>query len=102
MATCYRGSPISYTELPLFPELSSEEKQIRPPYKAVITEVDDYNGDGAADLSDVEWLLQNRKNSCEILKGDGDFRSDECVEQGRKNNSGKLPDALRRMQPTEK
>ena len=80
IATCYRGSPISYTELPLFPELSPEVKEIRPPYKAVITEVADYNNDGAVDLADVEWLLQNKKNSCELLKGDGDFRSDECIE----------------------
>lgn len=80
IATCYKGSPIAYTELSLFPELVPEVKEIRPPYKAVITEVSDYNGDGAVDLADVEWLLQNKKNSCELLKGDGDFRSDECIE----------------------
>ena len=80
IATCYRGSPIAYTELPLFPELTPEVKEIRPPYKAVITEVADYNNDGAIDLADVEWLLQNKKNSCELLKGDGDFRSEECIE----------------------
>ena len=80
IATCYRGSPISYTELPLFPDLEPEVKEIRPPYKAVITEVADYNNDGAVDLADVEWLLQNKKNTCELLKGDGDFRSEECIE----------------------
>lgn len=80
IATCYRGSPISYTELPLFPELTPEVKEIRPPYKAVITEVADYNNDGAVNLADVEWLLQNKKNTCTLLKGDGDFRSEECIE----------------------
>lgn len=80
IATCYRGSPISYTELPLFPELAPEVKEIRPPYKAVITEVSDYNGDGAVNLADIEWLLQNKKNSCTLLNGDGDFRSEECIE----------------------
>ena len=80
IATCYRGSPISYTELPLFPDLEPEVKKIRPPYKAVITEVDDYNGDGTVDLADVEWLLQNKKNTCTLLNGDGDFRSNECIE----------------------
>ena len=79
IATCYRGSPISYTELPLFPELAPEVKEIRPPYKALITEVADYNNDGAVDLADVEWLLQNKKNSCSLLNGDGDFRSEECI-----------------------
>lgn len=79
-ATCYRGSPIAYTELSLFPELRTEEKELRPPYKAEINEILDYNKDGAIDLSDVEWLLQNHKNSCGLLKGDGDFRSDECLQ----------------------
>ncbi|MBQ9630965.1 MAG: hypothetical protein IJR49_05210 [Treponema sp.] len=74
---CYRGSPISCTELSLFPELALEAEEIRPPYKAVITEVADYNNDGAEDLADIEWLLQNKKNTCELLKGDGDFRSKE-------------------------
>ena len=57
IATCYRGSPIAYTELPLFPELTPEEKEIRPPYKAIITEVDDYNGDGAIDLADRKSVV---------------------------------------------
>jgi len=43
-----------------------------------ITEVIDENGDGAIDLSDVEYLLKNKKNTIKKLK-DGDFRSDECV-----------------------
>ena len=43
----------------------------------MITEVADYNNDGAEDLADIEWLLQNKKNTCELLKGDGDFRSKE-------------------------
>lgn len=80
IATSYRGSPIVYTELPLFPELEKEKIEIRPPYKAEITEFKDYNGDGAEDLSDVEWLLQNKKDSCKLLKGDGDFRSSECID----------------------
>ena len=80
IATCYRGSPISYTELPLFPELAPEEKELRPPYKAVISESSKLGDNGAFDLADIERLLQNDKNSCGLLKGDGDFRSDECIE----------------------
>lgn len=79
-ATCYRGSPISYTELPLFPELTSEEKEIRPPYKAVISDTSHLGRDGAFDLTDIGNLLQNDKNSCGLLNGDGDFRSEECIE----------------------
>ena len=49
------------------------------PYKIVITEVGDENGDGRIDLADVEWLIKNKKNVLTKLKGDGDFRSAECV-----------------------
>lgn len=45
-----------------------------------ITEVDDYNKDGKEDLGDIEYLLRNNKNTLTILDGDGDFRSEECVE----------------------
>ena len=37
------------------------------------------NGDGAVDLSDVRYLLQNDKNVMSTLKT-GDFRSKECIE----------------------
>lgn len=82
VATCYKGSPIIYTQLSMFGEqetitaIESEKK----PYKIEITEVTDINGDGAVDLSDVEYLLRNNKNSLTLLDGDGDFRSPECVE----------------------
>jgi len=38
------------------------------------------NQDGAVDLTDVEYLLKNHKNVFSFLEGDGDFRSQECVE----------------------
>ena len=41
--------------------------------------MNDYNGDGAVDLSDVEYLLKSKKNTLSILQGDGDFRSKECI-----------------------
>jgi hypothetical protein len=47
-------------------------------YKVEITEVKDLNGDGAVDLSDVQYLLKNDKNVCSILKT-GDFRDPECI-----------------------
>ena len=85
-ATCYATSPVVYTQLDLF---GGEEKigckkrkrkqKGKPPYKIVITEVKDENGDGRIDLADVEWLIKNKKNVLTKLKGDGDFRSAECV-----------------------
>ncbi|MBQ8183984.1 MAG: adenine-specific methyltransferase EcoRI family protein [Clostridia bacterium] len=84
IATCYTGSPVAgkeFEQLSLFDILPSEENTPqRYPYKIEITEVIDINGDGAVDLTDVEYLLRNNKNSLSLLKGDGDFRSEECVE----------------------
>ena len=80
IATCYIGSPIANTQLSLFEHESEENKTTKAPHKIEILEVDDYNKDGAVDLADVEYLLRNKKNALTRLKGDGDFRSPECVE----------------------
>lgn len=42
-------------------------------YKVVINEVKD-------NPTDIEYLLRNKKNVLTRLKGDGDFRSEECIE----------------------
>jgi len=79
IATCYNGSPIAGDELPLLFEVEeSEPKKIA--YKVEITEVLDYNNDGAVNLADVQYLIQNDKNVLSLLKGNGDFRSQECIE----------------------
>jgi len=79
IATCYDGSPVMGNELLLqFDTPDAEPKKIA--YKVEITQVDDYNGDGAVNLSDVAYLLQNDKNVLSRLQGNGDFRSPECVE----------------------
>ena len=79
IATCYDGSPIVGEQLDLF-DLISEEENTRTAFKIEITEVPDLNNDGAIDLSDVEELLKSKKNILTKLRGNGDFRSDECVE----------------------
>ena len=78
IATCYDASPVAGDELPLFNEVNGSIQ--KRAYKIEITEVIDINGDGAIDLADVELLIRNRKNTLTILNGNGDFRSDECVE----------------------
>jgi hypothetical protein len=79
IATCYNGSPVSGNELLLdFGDTVDDPKKIA--YKVEITEVDDVNGDGAINLADIQYLMQNDKNVISILKGNGDFRSEECVE----------------------
>ncbi|HEY5522467.1 MAG TPA: adenine-specific methyltransferase EcoRI family protein [Desulfuromonadaceae bacterium] len=81
IATCYTGSPIAGSQLSMFEIESFEEKctEARHPYKIEITEVRDENADGAVDLTDVEFLLKNKKNVLSLLNGDGDFRSPECI-----------------------
>ena len=79
IATCYNGSPIAGDELPLLFEIEENEPK-KIAYKVEITEVADYNNDGAVNLADVRYLLQNDRNVISILKANGDFRSAECVE----------------------
>ncbi len=80
ICTCYSDSPISGEQLSLF-DLNYEikTKTGKNAYKIIITEVTDENGDGAIDMIDVETLIKNKNNTLTLLKGDGDFRSDECI-----------------------
>lgn len=75
ICTCYNGSPVQGNELLLhFEGFDDEPKKLA--YKVEITEVKDLNGDGAVDLSDVRYLLQNDNNVLSLLET-GDFRSRE-------------------------
>jgi len=80
VATCYNGSPVQGNELLLHFDIDEPNEPKKIAYKIEISEVHDVNGDGAIDLADVRYLLQNDKNAISILKGNGDFRSPECVE----------------------
>ncbi len=81
ICTSYDSSPIAFTQFSFLEDADiTFANNNRKAYKIEITEVSDYNGDGAVDLSDVEYLLKNKKNSLTLLKGDGDFRSEECIE----------------------
>ena len=79
IATCYNGSPVSGNELLLdFGDTVEDPKKIA--YKVEISEVKDVNGDGAINLADIKYLMQNDKNVISILKGNGSFDSSECIE----------------------
>lgn len=82
ITTCYAGSPIITEQLSLFDVegLDIQKEENKKPYKLEISEITDLNNDGAIDLVDVEWLIKNKKNPLTLLKGDGDFRSEEAVE----------------------
>ena len=77
ICTCYNGSPVQGNELLLRFEPYDDEPH-KQAYKVEITEVKDLNGDGAVDLSDVRYLLQNDKNVLSTLQT-GDFRDPECI-----------------------
>lgn len=82
ICTCYAGSLVVYSQMSFFgeDEVTGTEESAKKPYKIEITEVKDLNGDGAVDLTDVGLLLQSVDGKPELLKGNGDFRSDECVQ----------------------
>ena len=82
IATCYDNSPVANTQLSLLGKDNEKSfpNKNRRTYKIEISEVKDYNNDGAVDLADVRLLLQNDKNTLSLLKSDGDFRSEECIE----------------------
>lgn len=65
IATCYDDSPVSGEQLSLFdiPSIKIDLKTEKKAYKIEITEVKDLNNDGAVDMSDVEFLLKNKKIS---------------------------------------
>lgn len=82
IATCYASSPVAGQQISMFDILpiEGEVTENKHPHKIEITEVPDANGDGAIDLTDVEYLLKNGNNVLTLLEGDGDFRSAECIE----------------------
>lgn len=71
ICTCFDSSPVGNQQLAIMPDSN--------PYLIEISEIVDENNDGAVDLSDVEYLLKNKKNVLKKLHS-GDFRSKECIE----------------------
>lgn len=78
VTTCYNGSPISGKQLPL----DSREIPCGIAHKVEVTEVKDFDGNGCFDLEDIGHALLNGNAAAKVkkLKGDGDFRSKECVD----------------------
>lgn len=79
ITTSYVKSPIAGKQMPLF-EMEGLKPDGKEPYVVEINEVPDMNDDGAISLDDVEAVLRQNKKSSRKLHGNGDFRSDECVE----------------------
>ncbi len=80
ITTSYVGSPVVGGQLSLFDIEGLKKQKKKEPMKIEINEVKDLNNDGAISIEDVKYLLKHDKNVTATLKGDGDFRSDECIE----------------------
>lgn len=78
ITTCYAASPIAGQQFSLFSLEGGG--QHNKPYKAVVTNVYDVTGDGGVDMLDVAELFKSHENELTELHGDGDFRSEECLE----------------------
>lgn len=84
VATSFVKSPIAGGYLPLL-DIAGLRPDGKEPYAIEINDVPDHNGDGATDLTDVEYLLRHNENTAKSLSSDGvyaagDFRSAQCVE----------------------
>jgi len=84
ITTSYKPSPIANTQLELLGDNKTLAKSKGRPKvtanKFIINKVHDIDGDGEFNLKDVARQLKAKKqNEWMPLKGDGDFRSDECI-----------------------
>jgi hypothetical protein len=84
ITTSYKPSPVANTQLSLFGDDKTLTKSKgRPKINAnefIVSDVHDIDGDGEFNLKDVaKQLKANKHNEWTPLEGDGDFRSDECI-----------------------
>lgn len=85
ITTSYCPSPVANTQLELLGETPATSKRKGRPKatanKFIINKVHKIEGKGEFSLNDVaEQLKANHANEWAPLRGDGDFRSPECVE----------------------
>ncbi len=78
ITTSYVKSPIVGGQLPLF-EVEGLKPSGKEPFKIEIKEVTDINSNGAINIDDVKYLLKHCKKTATPLRGNGDFRSEECI-----------------------
>ncbi len=85
ITTSYKPSPIANTLIPLLGDDKTLTKSKGRPKvnanKFIINEVGDVNGNGEFNLNDVAMQLKaNKHNEWMPIEGNGDFRSDECMD----------------------
>lgn len=79
ICTCYAEKQY---KVDLFGTLNNCTTLNKYPYKAELnSSIKDYDGDGVVTLNDVELYLKDKNHhDITLLKGNGDFRSSECIE----------------------
>jgi len=80
ITTSYVKSPIVGAQMPILVMEGLKTYGKKESFKIEINEVKDVDSNGAVNLADVEWLLKYDANVASPLKGDGDFRSEECIQ----------------------
>lgn len=78
ITTCYSESSTSDNNN-VFKSITNNSLSHKA-YKAEIVTVYDKSGDGKIDMDDIIELFKSGENHLSELEGDGDFRSEECVE----------------------
>lgn len=79
ICTCYKGSPVAFTVFDYLKDDNEEPLEKSNGYVIDIKEVPMKNGRGVTD-DDINKLLLSKIRGVKKLKGDGDFRSKECIE----------------------
>jgi len=79
IATCYQHSSLSGCECSVDEMLYPCPTEQKKAYKAVVTSVDDSLLQSDKNVSILKDLFSLPGNSIELLNGDGDFRSAECL-----------------------
>lgn len=80
IATSYSGSPIAFRQLNLFDFKDGVAPDGRKrAYKAVVTVVHGKSASSGYGMDDIANLFVSGENTLELLEGDGDFRSPECL-----------------------
>lgn len=91
ITTSFKPSPVANSQLELFgDDINHTRSKGRPKItanKLIINEVQDIDGDGEFNLKDVaNQIKANKNNEWTPLAGNGDFRSDECINLLKQSN----------------
>lgn len=81
ITTSYSGSPIACRQLNAYDMMGgAPEDGCSKPYKATVTTVHGRTPTSGYNMDDIIRLFRTGENKLELLQGDGDFRSQECLE----------------------